>query len=114
MVGLVTLEDILEEIVGEISDELDRPTRGVEPQPDGAYIVAGGVTIRDLNRALDWRLPAEEAATIAGLLLNEAKRIPEVGESFTFYGFRFEVIGRDGNQITSLKVTPPPPGSAAI
>ncbi len=106
LVGLYTLEDIMEEIVGEISDEYDRPTRGVEAQPDGAYIVAGVVTVRDLNRALDWRLPDEEAATVAGLVLNEAKRIPEIGEHFRLDDRDFEVIGREGNQITSVRITP--------
>ncbi len=104
--GLVTLEDIIEEIVGDIADEHDLPTIGVRRQPDGSFVVAGDVTIRDLNRALDCRLPDEEAATVAGLVLHEAERIPEEGQSFVFHDFEFEVLGREQNRITSLRLRP--------
>lgn len=106
LMGVVTLEDILEEIVGEIDDEHDIPVAGVRPQGDGSLIVDGAVTIRDLNRQFDWALPDEEASTIAGLVLHEARLIPEVGQSFAFYDFRFDVLRRQGNQITSIRVTP--------
>lgn len=104
--GLVTLEDILEEIVGDISDEHDIAVTGVRPQPDGSYVVDGWVTVRDLNRELDWNLPDEEAATVAGLVIHEAQTIPEVGQVFSFHGFKFEILRRQRNQITALRITP--------
>ncbi|MBB4659355.1 HlyC/CorC family transporter [Parvularcula dongshanensis] len=104
--GLVTLEDILEEIVGEIEDEYDAPVVGVRKQPDGSVVVDGDVTIRDLNRTLDWRLPDEEAVTIAGLVIHEARTIPDIGQVFSFFGFRFEVLKKRRNQVTSLRIAP--------
>jgi magnesium and cobalt exporter, CNNM family len=106
LMGVVTLEDILEEIVGDISDEHDVVPIGVRPQRDGSYLVDGSVTIRDLNRRFEWRLPDQEAATIAGLVLHEAKVIPEVGQIFMFHEFRFEIIRRRRNQITLIRISP--------
>jgi Mg2+/Co2+ transporter CorB len=105
--GLVTLEDILEDIVGEITDEKDVETVGIETLPDGSVLVSGWITVRDLNRQFGWKLPHEEATTIAGLVIYEARMIPEVGQSFAFHGFRFEVLRRQRNQIVLLKITPP-------
>ncbi len=107
--GLVTLEDILEEIVGDISDEHDIVVAGVRAQPDGSVVVDGSVPIRDLNRAMDWDLPDEEATTIAGLVIHEARSIPDRGQSFTFHGFRFRVLRRERNRITALRIVPLPP-----
>jgi Mg2+/Co2+ transporter CorB len=106
--GLVTLEDILEEIVGDITDEHDVAMPGVRRQPDGSANVDGAVSIRDLNRVMDWNLPDEEATTIAGLVIHEARSIPEVGQNFTFHGFRFRVLRRARNRITALRIQPLP------
>lgn len=105
--GLITLEDILEEIVGEIADEFDQDAQLlVTRSEDGQFLVDGAMTIRDLNRANDWSLPDDEANTVAGLVIHEAQMIPTVGQVFSFHDFRFEVLARDGNRITGLKIRP--------
>jgi Mg2+/Co2+ transporter CorB len=106
VLGLLTLEDIIEEIVGDIKDEHDLLAQGVRQQLDGSLIVDGSVTIRDLNRAMDWNLPDDEAATIAGLVIHEARTIPEPRQTFSFHGLRFEVLRRQHNRIATLRVTP--------
>ena len=104
--GMVTLEDIIEEIVGEIADEHDIEMQGVKQEADGSVVVEGSVPIRDLNRALDWHLPDEEATTIAGLVIHETQTIPEEKQAFTFHDMRFIVMKRDKNRITRLRIKP--------
>lgn len=107
IMGVVTLEDILEEIVGDIVDEHDIVPVGVRPQMDGTFLIDGRVTIRDLNRRFDWPLPDDPASTLAGLVIEIGRVIPEEGQIFSFNGFRFEVISRQRNRLASIRVTPP-------
>lgn len=104
--GLITLEDILEEIVGQIADEHDLQDVGIRVQADGSVNVDGTVAIRDVNRQMDWELPDEEATTVAGLVIHEAQTIPEPGQAFTFYGYRFEILRKSRNKITAIRVRP--------
>lgn len=107
LMGVVTLEDILEEIVGDISDEHDVVPIGVRAQSDGSYLVDGRVTIRDLNRRFEWRLPDDAAATIAGLVIQIGRVIPYEGQIFVLEGFRFEVVSRRRNRLALIRITPP-------
>ena len=102
--GIVTLEDILEEIVGDIDDETDIDVEGVKSQPDGSLIVEGSVTIRDLNRSLGWNLPDEKYNTIAGLVLFESKTIPDPGQEFRFFNFKFRILQKKSNFISKLRI----------
>lgn len=106
VMGLLTLEDILEEIVGEIADEHDEEVIDLQPDEVGAVIVEGTLPVRDLNRAMDWSLPDDEATTVAGLVIHEAQTIPEISQVFTFHGCRFDILARNRNQLTSIKITP--------
>ena len=108
LMGLVTLEDILAEIFGELPDEHQAEERpDVRKRPDGSYLVDGTMPVRDLNRELEWNLPDEGATTIAGLVIQETGTIPDVGQRFTFFGFKFEVLRRQRNQLTALRIIPP-------
>ncbi|HEY1876395.1 MAG TPA: HlyC/CorC family transporter, partial [Rhizomicrobium sp.] len=112
--GLVTLEDILEEIFGDIPDEFAVETRpDVRRRPDGSYLVDGTVPVRDLNRELDWNLPEEDATTIAGLVIAQSGTIPEAGQRFAFFGYTFEIMRRQRNQITAIRIVPPRSGGQA-
>ena len=104
--GLITLEDILEEIVGQIVDEHDAQDVAVRVQPDGSVNVDGAIAVRDLNRQMDWNLPDQEATTIAGLVIDEAQTIPEPGQAFTFYGYRFEILRKSRNKLTAIRIKP--------
>jgi Mg2+/Co2+ transporter CorB len=104
--GLITLEDILEEIVGQIADEHDTQEAAIRVQTDGTVNVDGTVAVRDLNRQMNWNLPDEEATTVAGLVIHEAQTIPEPGQVFTFYGYRFEILRKTRNKITALRISP--------
>ncbi len=104
--GLLTLEDILEEIVGQIADEHDTHETAIRPQADGTVNVDGAVPIRDLNRHMDWDLPDQEATTVAGLVIHEAQSIPEPGQAFTFHGYRFEILRKARNKLTAIRIKP--------
>ncbi len=106
--GLVTLEDILEEVFGDISDRRPQESRReIRRRPDGSYLVDGKVPVRDLNRELEWRLPEDNATTIAGLVIAQSGTIPDAGQRFAFFGFIFEIMRRQRNQITAIRIVPP-------
>ncbi len=105
LMGVVTLEDIIEEIVGDIQDEHDGAHEDLTAYKDGSVVVKGDMPIRDLNRARDWSLPDDEAVTIAGLVIHDAQTIPDEGRVYSFHGYRFEILTRKANQITRLKVS---------
>lgn len=111
--GIVTLEDIIEEIVGEISDEHDEIDHSIRRESPDHYIVDGGASVRDVNRQLDWSLPDDEAATVAGLLIHETGTIPEMGESFELHGIKFTVLAKDSTHITRLAMVKLPAAPAA-
>jgi Mg2+/Co2+ transporter CorB len=105
ILGLITLEDILEEIVGDIEDEFDVDFHIITDNNDGSYTIDGSLPIRDLNRELDWDLPTDGASTIAGLIIDEAEIIPSISQIFNFHGYRFEILKKKRNQITKIKIS---------
>ncbi|MSO65650.1 MAG: HlyC/CorC family transporter [Alphaproteobacteria bacterium] len=113
LMGLVTLQDILDEIVGPISDEYDVVHQGIRKQSDGSVVIEGAMTIRDLNRELGWDLPDDQVVTVAGLVLHESRSIPDVGQVFSFYDTRFEILRRQRNQVTLLRLSRIAPPAAA-
>jgi Mg2+/Co2+ transporter CorB len=105
-IGIITLEDIIEEIVGDIADEHDvNSFTGIRKQEDGSYVIDGSVNIRDLNREIGSKFASDIAATLAGLVINSIGIIPEVGQAFLLFGYRFEILRRQRNQITLLNVS---------
>jgi putative hemolysin len=113
--GVVTLEDILEQIVGEIQDEHDRAPASVDRLPDGSYWVAARTNIEELNEALDWTLPKQDYETVAGLVLATLHRIPRMGEEFQVGGYTITVLDADARHVKAVKVTPPPaPASETV
>ena len=107
LMGMVTMEDILEEIVGEIDDEHDVPSSELHKRGDGSLEIAGTMSIRDLNREMGWDLPDTEASSIAGLIIHEARSIPEVGQVFEFHGLRFRIMSKQRNQIIQIRISSP-------
>lgn len=105
LMGLVTMEDILEEIVGSIDDEHDRPDNMLRRRPDGTLEVSGALSVRDLNREMGWNLPDDEASSIAGLVIHEARVIPEIGQVFEFHGLRFRIMSRQKNRLMQIRIS---------
>jgi magnesium and cobalt transporter len=106
-VGIVTLEDIVEQVVGEIRDEHDRTPETVERLPDGSFRVAGRTAIGELNDALDWDLPKGDFETVAGLVLATVHRIPSVGEVLAIGAYAVTVLEADRRRILTVRITPP-------
>jgi Mg2+/Co2+ transporter CorB len=102
--GLVTLEQILEEIVGKFTTLAPGIDKGLIKQKDGGYVVTGNTSIRDLNRALDWKLPTDEAKTINGLILEELQEIPQTNMSFRYNDFIFEIMQTRGTTVQSVRI----------
>jgi len=117
--GVVTLEDILEQIVGDIHDEHERAAAPAERLPDGSYRVAARANIDELNEALDWSLPKRDYETVAGLVLATLHRIPRAGEEFQIAGYSITVLESDARRVISVKITPvsainlPVPGTSS-
>ncbi len=107
--GIVTLEDIIEEIVGEIDDEQDvlkisKGSEDIKSISGKTYLVKGNVTIRELNKELNINIPVSNASTVAGLVLYESRTIPKKGQVFSFFDLKFEILSKKNNQITLVKI----------
>jgi CBS domain containing-hemolysin-like protein len=112
--GIVTLENILEQIVGQIEDEHDRAPASVERLPDGSYWVAARTNIDELNEALDWTLPKLDYETVAGLVLATLHRIPRTGEEFQLRGYTVTVLEADTRRVIAVKIAPSRPGDVPV
>jgi Mg2+/Co2+ transporter CorB len=106
--GLVTLEDILEEVVGEFTSDPATRMKNVYADPDGSYRVAGAVTIRSLNKSLGWKLPTDGPRTINGLLLEKFEHLPQAGAKTEIQGYLLEIIETRANAVKATRILPPP------
>ena len=105
LMGMISLEDIMEEIVGDITDEIDEGLTTVVKNEDGTLTINGGTEIRDINRIYNWDLPEEEANTLSGLIVHESRSFPTEGQVFNYYGFIFEILEVKDNLIHKIKVS---------
>jgi len=105
LMGMISLEDIMEEIVGDITDEIDEGLTTVVKNEDGTLTINGGTEIRDINRIYNWNLPEEEANTLSGLIIHESRSFPSEGQVFNYYGFIFEILEVKDNLIHKIKVS---------
>jgi len=110
--GMVTLDDILEEIIGEFTTDLQNFNQDIQPQEDGSFFVDGSTTIRDINKQLDWELPAEGPKTINGVILEHLEDIPEAGTSLRINGYTFEITQVMDNAVKKVKIFPLPEDSS--
>ncbi|WP_257274914.1 transporter associated domain-containing protein, partial [Endozoicomonas sp. SESOKO4] len=104
ILGLVTLEDILEEIVGDFTTDVSDSSQDITPQEDGSYIIDGSASVRDINRSLGWKLPTEDARTINGLITEMMEFIPESSVCLKIGGYRFEIMQVKDNRVKAVKI----------
>jgi len=106
--GMVTLEDILEEIVGEFTTDMQTFNLDIHPEDDGSFIIDGMATIRDINKQLKWQLQSDGPKTLNGLILEHLEDIPETGTSLRIENYTIEIIQTVGNAVKSTRITPQP------